>query len=285
MNTFLEVVVLIICAQVQAFDVRRLRPIGRQSVAVSAKRIMRLRALEDGYESVQPKISGGFSAELGQIPFQVSIHSDANEFCGGVIIHPSYVLTSALCATGGSTFTIHAGVTNLHGDESSRVIVQSTEPIIHDGYTNDYLVNDIALLKLSEQLQFNENISQALLPANNDTYANDPAWISGWGSSYKEGPYSEILQYAPMTVISNDECIKTWGESYVTDGRICARGDSGEGGCTGDEGGPLFKDLSGGGPNLLIGITSFHSSKGCGIAPDGYTRVSYYRDWILSNVK
>ncbi|XP_046384293.1 chymotrypsin-2-like [Ischnura elegans] len=283
MNTFLVAVVLIICAHVQAFDVGRLRPMGSQSQAVSAKKNIRLRALEDGYESAQPKISNGYSAKLGDIPFQVSMDSDTSEFCGGVIIHSSYVLTAAQCAVGGKLFTIYAGVVKLHGDESSRVVVQSLEAIIHDGYDPNTLSNDIALLKLSQPLHFNDYISPALLPTNDDTYVNEPAWISGWGSSYEGGSHTGVLQYAPVTVISNDECRQTYGSS-VTDGTICTLGNSGVGECEGDGGGPLFTDFHRRGPNLLIGIFSFFSGHGCTVGPDGFTRVSYYRDWILSNV-
>ncbi|XP_046384296.1 brachyurin-like [Ischnura elegans] len=283
MNTILVAVVLIICAHVQAFDAGRLRPIGSQLQAVSAKKSIRLRAQQNGYESAQPKISGGHSAKLGDIPFQVSVDSDTSDFCGGVIIHPSYILTAAQCLVGGKLFTIYAGVIKLQGDESSRVIVQSAEAIIHDGYNHDHFVNDIALLKLSEQLRFNEYISSAFLPSNDDTYVNKQAWISGWGSSYNGGPNAEVLQYAPMTVISNDECRETYG-NIVTEGTICARGKSGVGVCKCDGGGPLYTDFNRRGPNLLIGITSFLNRHGCGVGPDGFTRVSYHRDWILNNL-
>ncbi|XP_046384292.1 brachyurin-like [Ischnura elegans] len=283
MKTLLVAVVLIICAHVQAFDVQRLRSIDRQSEAVYAKKNIRLRGLEHGHEKAQPKIAGGFTATLGQIPFQVSVDSDASVFCGGVIIHPSYVVTAAQCAVGGKLFTIYAGVVKLRGDESSRVVVQSVEAIIHDGFDPNAVANDIALLKLSQQLHFNDYISPALLPTNDDTYVNEPAWLSGWGSSYAGGSESEVLQYAPVTVISNDDCRSVYGSS-ITDGIICTRGDSGQGGCDGDGGGPLYKDFNREGPNLLIGLLSFGNAKGCDVGPDGYTRVSYHREWILSHV-
>ncbi|XP_046384295.1 chymotrypsin-1-like [Ischnura elegans] len=283
MNTFLVAVVLIICAHVQAFDIGRLRPIGNQLQAVSAKKSIWLRALQNVYESAQPKVTGGYSANVGDIPFQVSIDSDTSEFCGGVIIQSAYVLTAAQCAVGGKLFTIYAGVVKLRGDENSRVVVQSLEAIIHDGYDPNTLSNDIALLKLSQKLHFNDYISPALLPTNDDTYANEPAWISGWGSSHAGGSHADVLQYAPVTVISNDECRKTYGSSVI-DSMICTLGNSGLGECNGDGGGPLFTDFRRGGPNLLIGIFSFFNGRGCGVAPDGFTRVSYYRDWILNNV-
>lgn len=52
----------------------------------------------------------------------------------------------------------------------------------------------------------------------------------------------------------------------------------------GDRGGPLgFRGQNG--RWILIGVASFFASVGCQPAyPDGFTRVSYYTDWISSTI-
>ncbi|KAJ8918135.1 hypothetical protein NQ315_011592 [Exocentrus adspersus] len=50
------------------------------------------------------------------------------------------------------------------------------------------------------------------------------------------------------------------------------------GACTGDSGGPLVIG------KVQVGVMSFISSHGCESGyPTGYSRVSYYRDWINRN--
>ena len=46
----------------------------------------------------------------------------------------------------------------------------------------------------------------------------------------------------------------------------------------GDSGGPLIFN------GIQVGLTSFGASVGCEAGfPDAFTKISYYRDWILSN--
>lgn len=60
---------------------------------------------------------------------------------------------------------------------------------------------------------------------------------------------------------------------------ICAfSGSIRQGVCRGDSGGPLVFE------NKLVGITSW--AFGCGQgAPDGFTRVSLYVDWVKNKIK
>lgn len=59
---------------------------------------------------------------------------------------------------------------------------------------------------------------------------------------------------------------------------ICAySGGVDHGMCKGDSGGPLVAD------NVLIGIVSFALPCALGI-PDGFARVSYYKQWIDKNI-
>ncbi|XP_046409157.1 brachyurin-like [Ischnura elegans] len=283
MKTCVILLVLVVWANAKEFDVRRQHPVVFPSRALPAvKKASLPRALENGFKSAKAKITGGSSAALGQIPFHVSIESDETDFCNGAIIHPYYIVTTAYCVEGGSEFTIYAGVVKRHGDESSRVIVKSNETYIHVGRNQHNNDGNIALIKLPEGLRFNEYISAALLPWNDDQFVDDDAWISGWGSQDEGGALAPILQYAAVTVISNEDCGKAYGSDMQTSD-ICTRAVKGLGECDYDNGGPLFKNITEG-ASLLIGLSAFNA--GClTMAPDGFSRVSAYRDWINEHLQ
>ena len=96
---------------------------------------------------------------------------------------------------------------------------------------------------------------------------------------------------------SGEDLLRPWREllvlyvrlifsSGVTTNQLCAGYDlGGISSCQGDSGGPLFHSTSDG-RNVLVGITSFVSGRGCAAPgyPAVYARVASYIDWIRSYV-
>ena len=74
----------------------------------------------------------------------------------------------------------------------------------------------------------------------------------------------------------------------ITSRQICAGGENAEDSCDGDSGGPLIKpgEVNSRPRYVQFGIVSF-GPRSCGIRgfPAVYTRISFYMDWILSNMK
>ena len=57
----------------------------------------------------------------------------------------------------------------------------------------------------------------------------------------------------------------------------------GEDSCSGDSGGPLVKEVNGN--MFLVGLVSGGSAR-CGTGKPGfYTKMSAYKDWILTNMR
>ena len=66
------------------------------------------------------------------------------------------VLTAAHCIYGGESALITLGAHNFSMNEPSRIQVASQKFIIHPGYNPSELNNDLALIKLSETIQFSK---------------------------------------------------------------------------------------------------------------------------------
>lgn len=84
-------------------------------------------------------------------------------------------------------------------------------------------------------------------------------------------------------IISNSQCIRTYGPSVVLLSTVCTIGwnFNEESTCNGDSGGPLVFDE--GGVCTQIGIVSFVSNQGCSSGhPAGYIRTTSFLNWISS---
>ncbi|XP_046403677.1 brachyurin-like isoform X2 [Ischnura elegans] len=244
----------------------------------------KVEGLKNGNRVIRPKISGGLEASPGQFPYQAGLHIDNRDFCGATIIHESYVLTTATCADSGRTYTVYVGDIRLERDASPKQSLVSNEAIIHENYNNGFSY-DIALIRLPYSLTFGDNIQSIGLPPFPDGIEKT-AIVSGWGRTYDDGELSPILRYAFVDVITNDECKTVYGD-LITDSLLCTLPDSNvEGSCYGDSGGPLLASFRSGDQifEALAGISSFVNNRGCGVGPDGYTRVSTFVDWINNHL-
>ncbi|XP_071450123.1 brachyurin-like [Hetaerina americana] len=297
---------LVICAAAQSFSWHTLRPVvnilpeqpvtgeqyeARLKTLQKSSRLFYMKSFHNWFLNHVlalhrgSRIVGGETAQLGQFPYQAAVNIDAGYFCGGSLISNNYVVTAGHCGVLGDSFTINLGSISPDKSESTRLVVRSTEPHVHEEYDPNTLYGDICLLKLSQSIEFNENIAAIALPSFSSDppmYENTQVIASGWGkTSDGAGSISSTLQYTPLTTITNDECAQFYGDT-ISISQICARGDNYQSTCNGDSGGPLAAQDSG--APLLIGVISFVSGNGCESGyPSGYTRVTTFRQWISNN--
>ncbi|GGM99475.1 serine protease [Streptomyces fuscichromogenes] len=231
-------------------------------------------------------VVGGFPVDVSQAPWTVALSSRdrfggtrAGQFCGGVAIGRTTVLTAAHCLAdeviGGSSDRIRdlkviAGRTDLLATQGQEIPV--TVVRVNPGYDPDANTGDFAVLTLAEPLPGDAVIAMA---RRGDTaYApGTGALVSGWGDVTGGGDYSRRLYAARLHVLPDATCERAYpggaDGTYRADSMVCAgetRG--GPDACQGDSGGPLVAD------GKLIGLVSWGSGCGRPGNPGVYTRVS-----------
>ncbi|MFD8021059.1 S1 family peptidase [Streptomyces lavendulae] len=231
-------------------------------------------------------VIGGKPVNVADSPWVVALASRDRfggtrdgQFCGGVVVAPTTVVTAAHClgrqVLGGpvesvADFRVITGRTELRADEGREIAVRAAR--VNPAYDPGSNAGDLAVLELAEAVP-----AQYVLPMAGDGHpayaAGTDAAVYGWGDTSGFGDYAYGLRAAQVTVLADDVCRRAYpGDSdgqYRADSMVCAGDrDGGKDACQGDSGGPL---VAGG---RLIGLVSW--GRGCGRAdsPGVYTRIA-----------
>ncbi|KAK0182936.1 hypothetical protein PV327_001017 [Microctonus hyperodae] len=266
--------------------------------------------------SFSDRIIGGNNAPMGVYPWiaRIGYVNDGNlpnsvqnvSFrCGGTIINKYYILTAAHCVTvlpGRFKATMvrlgeHNTETNPDCENNYCANpVQDIDPvqiIVHKHYNTPLFKHDIALIRLSQPITFNDYVKPICLPHGallTKNMVGEIAEAAGWGIVDLDNlKTSTVLQTIKLPVLETSVCEKVFlrHRALIDENQMCVGGKLGQDSCTGDSGGPLMKVDSVDGPPkyYLFGIVSF-GVKNCGqtATPAVYTRITHYILWILENI-
>jgi secreted trypsin-like serine protease len=228
------------------------------------------------------KIVGGVEAAPHEFPWQVGLFIDDMYFCGGSVISEEWVMTAGHCMHNAKSVEVVLGAHNISTDEPSQVSLVSTDFFTHEDYNGVIVRNDIAMIHLPQKLTFNDYIQPVCLPTAPDLDAGVTVTPSGWGLlSDDSSSIADVVHKVDVPTTTNEICGEYYG-AIVNENEICIDSTGGHGTCNGDSGGPLNHKV---GPiTETRGITSYGSSAGCESgAPDAFTRVTHYLDWIKTN--
>ncbi|WP_333753504.1 S1 family peptidase [Streptomyces sp. IBSBF 2394] len=231
-------------------------------------------------------VVGGFPVEVSDSPWTVALSSRdrfggtrAGQFCGGVAVGRTTVLTAAHCLGEevlGSPpeqvgdLKVIASRTDLLSDQGQEIPVRSVW--VNPGHDDGSNAGDFAVLTLSETLPAGSVIGMAA--EGDPAYTPDTgALVYGWGDTSGAGDYANGLHATRVRVLPDASCERAYPGSddgrYLPSTMLCAGEEAGgRDACQGDSGGPLV------GRGRLIGLVSWGSGCGRPGSPGVYTRVS-----------
>ncbi|XP_053692846.1 collagenase-like [Sabethes cyaneus] len=241
------------------------------------------------------RVIGGSIATAGQFPYVAGLITRINVLlsgqCAGSILSTRTILTSASCVSGiQNAVVVMGGLMINNENEAGQLRVTATQFIIHNGYMEDTLDFDVALVILPIPISFTDSITAVRLPNRRQadaSFLGQEGTFMGWGRFGDGTSNSEVLRFGTSRVITNLACTVSLVTETILSEHVCTAGtddDAGNGSpCQGDSGAPLTI-LDSDGITTQIGVFSFHSILGCASGRAAvFTRMSAYLNWIEDN--
>lgn len=183
-------------------------------------------------------------------------------------------------------FGVITGALDINQLSSEGVIYHTISTVYTNSqYSFTSKLNDIALVKLADPIQFDETTAIICL-ASEAPKAGEILTITGWGTSTDpdDMPYTSTLRQASVATECDSFCEVTNVAPVIfnADVQFCAAQNM-MGFCNGDTGGPAFS--KNGTVYTQYGIISHQ--KGCGLDPNQpgiYTKIPFFKSWIQNTI-
>lgn len=240
---------------------------------------------------ISERIFKGARSERNQFPYYVFLEQIVNlnlsKICGASLISNEWVLSAAHCVTEGKVILLHFGLhetRNLAEPGRQIQMIARKNTFIHPGYSTDDIVNDIALIKLAQPIEFSSSIQPIKLAAFFDPEEEVNVEAIAIGTGFVKGgqDLSDYVEWLSLKTTSKTRCEEVFPFLANQKTIICV--ENGRGSVTsGDSGGPLVRMDD----NTLLGIscfnhinTSLNDEKYGVVLPQAFTNVGYYTVWI-----
>ncbi|XP_055301180.1 mite allergen Der p 3-like [Sitodiplosis mosellana] len=213
--------------------------------------------------------------------FAASITSASEHICSGIILNKRWVISSALCVSQNTVSTLHVRYGS-HNRTYNEIVNEDIEKIIvHPHFKQKMLANNLALIKVSNDIRFIPTVVQAATLPTKKPAENDMVDAVGWEKidETNQSDTPEILKYHQTKVTGLDTCSINLSHLYDVDIDTQFL-------CTNTTIEDTFPELDNGSAlisaekNELIGIASWYDEE----FPNVYVRIRTYLPWIRSVV-
>ncbi|XP_064490020.1 trypsin alpha-3-like [Ornithodoros turicata] len=238
--------------------------------------------------SLENRIINGRRAEEGAFPWMVRLQVHMTEgvtpaTCGGTIITPWHVLTSAHCVIhDGKIFDSIEVISGSVTTTSSKAMkVRVVAAVHHERYNQSTFFNDIAILRVEKPFQYGLLVRPACLHTNETDLTGHKVIVAGWGVERAHLQASDNLRFTTIKILSQRECKKRLQEySFNPKIMMCAY-QRDKDACQGDSGSALM--LKQKKSYIQVGIVSFGINC-AGDLPGVYVPVAAYAQWIIDTL-
>lgn len=193
-------------------------------------------------------------------------------------------LTAARCFIGPYLqIEVVAGEHKRSVEEGTEQVVEVMDIIVHPDFDAVTYENDIAILRLTENFQFNEFVQPISLPAKG-TVLEGECMVAGWGPVNEGESEADVAYKATVPIWSQDACITTLAGVFdISEHMVCGGYEAGGvGACESDSGSPLtcYADAV----PYLGGVVSWQFGCSRPFRPTVFTNMVYFLTWIKEQV-
>ncbi|XP_066603122.1 venom serine protease Bi-VSP-like [Prorops nasuta] len=246
------------------------------------------------------RVVGGVPAELGAWPWIAALGyrntrnpQQPKWLCGGTLISSRHVITAAHCVyRRNDLYVVRLGDLDLasNNDGAQPIDILIEKKIPHPQYNPTTIVNDVAILRLQQEVPFSRNLHPICLPVTEEMRTRSLVrtfpFIAGWGAKSFNGPSSSRLLEAQIPVVDMQECkeaFKSFKNTVIDERVICAGfRQGGKDACQGDSGGPLMAPR--GQTFYLLGVVSYGFRCAEPGFPGVYSNVLSFLEFIIKHL-
>uniref|UniRef100_A0A8C8E510 Suppressor of tumorigenicity 14 protein homolog n=1 Tax=Otus sunia TaxID=257818 RepID=A0A8C8E510_9STRI len=236
------------------------------------------------------RIVGGQDSDVGEWPWQVSLHvKGQGHICGASLISESWLVSAAHCFlqlqgirySDPSLWTAYLGLTDQGNRNGDNVQTRKVKRIISHPYFNDYTYDyDIAVMELQTPVTFSSVVQPICLPdATHNFPVGKDLWVTGWGATAEGGSGASILQKAEIRLINQTICNQLLTDQLTPRMMCVGILTGGVDACQGDSGGPLVS-VEPSSRMFLAGVVSWGDGCAQRNKPGVYSRLTSLREWI-----
>ncbi|XP_078266928.1 testisin-like [Rhinoraja longicauda] len=225
-------------------------------------------------------IFGGSSTFDGEWPFIVSLQLNGQHVCAATLISCRWILSAAHCFSKGdpenwiAVFGVH-----FLDQATNRIQKRKIKTILLHPRVSTDPNYDVALLELSEPVEYTDFVQPACLSAATTSISGQTCTTIGWGQTVQGGLIGNELLKSEVKVYNNTQCQEATP-------RICAGIPEGStDACEGDSGGPLLCQDRNSRAWIVAGVVSAGVSCGRSEHPGLYTETAAVHEWIKDGIQ